>query len=152
MMMHQLNEVLLGAIAMASFVAGMFFLRFWSRSRDRFFALFAASFFVEAVNRGALALSAQVHERSPRSQAGLIRLASVLQLARDTTRGGGEFLALGHFQLWKKPAAHLELEEVFRIFLTRTRRQGKWGLRPRPGPGVSRSARGPRCPGSRACA
>ncbi len=68
---------------------------------------------------GALALWAQVHERSPRSQAGLIRLASVLQLARDTARGGGEFLALGHFQLWKKPAAHLELEEVFRLFLAR---------------------------------
>jgi len=68
---------------------------------------------------GALALWAQVHERSPRSQAGLIRLASVLQLARDTARGGGEFLALGHFQLWKKPAAHLELEEVFRNFLAR---------------------------------
>jgi tetratricopeptide (TPR) repeat protein len=67
----------------------------------------------------ALALWAQVHERSPRSQAGLIRLASVLQLARDTARGGGEFLALGHFQLWKKPAAHLELEEVFRSFLAR---------------------------------
>lgn len=68
---------------------------------------------------GALALWAQVHERSPRSQAGLIRLASVLQLARDTARGGGEFLALGHFQLWRKPAAHLELEEVFRMFLAR---------------------------------
>lgn len=67
----------------------------------------------------ALALWAQVHERSPRSQAGLIRLASVLQLARDTARGGGEFLALGHFQLWRKPAAHLELEEVFRSFLAR---------------------------------
>jgi hypothetical protein len=65
MMMDQLNEMLLGAIAMASFVAGMFFLRFWSRSRDRFFALFAASFFVEAVNRGALALSAHPSDGAP---------------------------------------------------------------------------------------
>lgn len=67
----------------------------------------------------ALALWAQVHERSPRSQTGLIRLSSLLQLARDSDRGSGEFLALGHFQLWRKPAAHMELEEVFRMFLAR---------------------------------
>lgn len=42
---------------MSCLVAAMFFLRFWQQSRDRFFALFAASFFVEAVNRVTLALS-----------------------------------------------------------------------------------------------
>jgi tetratricopeptide (TPR) repeat protein len=68
---------------------------------------------------GAIALWAQVHERSPRSQTGLLRLSSLLQMARDTERGGGEFLVLGHFQLWRKPAAHIELEEVFRKFLAR---------------------------------
>src|SRR5262245_61897338 len=67
----------------------------------------------------AIALWAQVHERSPRSQTGLLRLASVLQMARDTERGGGEFLVLGHLQLWRKPAAHLELEEAFKMFLAR---------------------------------
>lgn len=67
----------------------------------------------------AIALWAQVHERSPRSQTGLLRLSSMLQLARDAERGGSEFVALGHFQLWRKPAAHLELEEVFRMFLDR---------------------------------
>jgi len=61
----------------------------------------------------AIALWAQVHEHSPRNQTGLLRLSSMLQLARDAERGGGEFLVLGHFQLWRKPAAHLELEEVF---------------------------------------
>src|SRR5262245_48036395 len=67
----------------------------------------------------AIALWAQVHERSPRSQTGLLRLSSLLQMARDTERGGGEFLVLGHFQLWRKPAAHLELEDAFRTFLAR---------------------------------
>src|SRR5438046_7647664 len=67
----------------------------------------------------AIALWAQVHEHSPRNQTGLLRLSSMLQLARDAERGGGEFLVLGHFQLWRKPAAHLELEEVFRTFLAR---------------------------------
>src|SRR5262245_27735352 len=67
----------------------------------------------------AIALWAQVHERSPRSQTGLLRLSSVLQMARDTERGGGEFLVLGHFQLGRKPAAHLELEDAFKMFLDR---------------------------------
>ncbi len=55
--MLALNVMLLGAIAMACLVAGMFFLRFWQESRDRFFLMFASSFFLEAANRAALALS-----------------------------------------------------------------------------------------------
>jgi uncharacterized membrane protein HdeD (DUF308 family) len=63
--MSALNLMLCGAIAMASVVAGMFFLRFWQRSRDRFFMLFALSFFVEGANRIALALSERPNEGSP---------------------------------------------------------------------------------------
>ncbi len=55
--MHALNALLLGAISMASVVVAMFFLRFWQQSRDRFFLLFASSFFLEGANRAALALS-----------------------------------------------------------------------------------------------
>lgn len=54
--MGALNVMMLGAIAMANVVAGMFFLRFWRQSRDRFFLLLATSFFVETVNRVGLAL------------------------------------------------------------------------------------------------
>jgi hypothetical protein len=54
--MAGLNEVLLGAIAMASLTIGVFFLKFWRDGRDRFFLLFALSFFVEGANRVALAL------------------------------------------------------------------------------------------------
>jgi hypothetical protein len=63
--MRALNVVLLGAIAMACMVAGMFFLRFWQQSRDRFFLLFALSFFLEAANRGALALSPNPSDGAP---------------------------------------------------------------------------------------
>lgn len=63
--MRALNVMLLGAIAMACLVAGMFFLRFWSRSRDRFFLLFATSFFVEAGNRAALAVDPMPNDGSP---------------------------------------------------------------------------------------
>jgi quinol-cytochrome oxidoreductase complex cytochrome b subunit len=46
-----MNEILVGAIAMGSLVAGMFFLRYWKTTRDRFFLYFALSFFIEAFNR-----------------------------------------------------------------------------------------------------
>lgn len=46
-----MNEILVGAIAMGSAVAGLFFLRFWRSTRDRFFLYFALSFFIEGCNR-----------------------------------------------------------------------------------------------------
>lgn len=46
-----MNEILVGAIAMGSFIAGLFFLRFWKSTRDRFFLYFAISFFIEGFNR-----------------------------------------------------------------------------------------------------
>ncbi len=46
-----MHQFLLGMIAMGFAVAGLFFLRFWRETRDRFFALFALAFFVLAVNR-----------------------------------------------------------------------------------------------------
>ncbi len=52
-----MNEMLMGAIAAGSFVVGLFFFRFWRRTRDQFFLFFALSFWLEAVNRIALAVS-----------------------------------------------------------------------------------------------
>ena len=40
-----------GALSTAYVVAGLFFLKFWSASRDRLFGLFAAAFFLLAVQR-----------------------------------------------------------------------------------------------------
>jgi len=67
----------------------------------------------------AVACWAQIHAKKPANGAALLHLGSMLELARDPEKGAGEFLALGPFQLWKKPAAHLELEEAFRLFLSR---------------------------------
>jgi tetratricopeptide (TPR) repeat protein len=67
----------------------------------------------------AVACWAQVHAKTPSYGEGLMRLSSILQQARDSERGAGEFLVLGPYQLWRKPAAHLELEEVFRLFFSR---------------------------------
>jgi uncharacterized membrane protein HdeD (DUF308 family) len=60
-----MNLLLLGAIAMACLIAGLFFLRFWKQTRDRFFLFFALSFFIEGVNRAALGLSGNPNEGQP---------------------------------------------------------------------------------------
>lgn len=57
-----MGQFLLGAVAMASLVAAMFFLRFWHKTRDRFFLLFAAAFLLETVNRTTLAAIGSVTE------------------------------------------------------------------------------------------
>lgn len=71
-----MNLLLIGAIAMASLVAGLFFLRFWRDTRDTFFLFFAASFLLEAANRTALGLSRDPNEGSPLFY--LVRLVSFL--------------------------------------------------------------------------
>ena len=52
-----MRELLSGAVAAASLVAALYFLRFWRRSSDRLFALFAAAFTMMAVNHVALGLT-----------------------------------------------------------------------------------------------
>jgi zinc transporter ZupT len=46
-----MNDLITGAISMASLIIALFFLRFWSTSRDRFFLYFALSFGIEGVHR-----------------------------------------------------------------------------------------------------
>ena len=52
-----MEEFLMGAIAMASVVAALFFLRFWRDTGDRLFLIFSASFFMLALTRIGLMLS-----------------------------------------------------------------------------------------------
>ena len=61
----EINPVLQGCIAALALVAGLFFLRFWLSTRDRFFIFFAASFWIEAANRLFMGLNAQAGESSP---------------------------------------------------------------------------------------
>jgi hypothetical protein len=57
--------IFIGAIAMASLVISLFFLRFWKTTRDRFFLFFAASFLLEAINRVMTGISVLQNEESP---------------------------------------------------------------------------------------
>lgn len=45
-----LNRFILGAVVMACGVSGLFFLRFWRKTRDRLFAIFAIAFWVLGLN------------------------------------------------------------------------------------------------------
>jgi len=69
-----MTQMMIGAIALASLVAGMFFFRFWKKTGDRFFLFFALSFTIEGLNRVLLGLMIQQKEDAPIIY--LIRLAS----------------------------------------------------------------------------
>jgi hypothetical protein len=51
------DQFIMGAIAMASWVAALFFLRFWRDTHDRLFAIFAAAFFLLGCTRVGLAMT-----------------------------------------------------------------------------------------------
>lgn len=54
---YDLNLFLWGGTAVGAATVGLFFLRFWWRTRDRFFALFACAFWALAVNWIGLAVT-----------------------------------------------------------------------------------------------
>jgi hypothetical protein len=60
-----MNELLLGAIAACSFIAALFFLRFWKTTKDKFFLFFALSFLIEGANRVSLVAFFDLMEGSP---------------------------------------------------------------------------------------
>lgn len=84
-----MNEVLLGGIAVASFVVGLFFLRYWLSTRDRFFLFFMLSFWIEAANRVDMALTQSWNEDTPAHY--IVRLVSyglILVAIWDKNRPG----------------------------------------------------------------
>ncbi|HYE00886.1 MAG TPA: DUF5985 family protein [Alphaproteobacteria bacterium] len=67
-------EFVSGAITCGFVVAAVFFLRFWARTRDRLFAIFAAAFALLALNQGIVALAGIPREEL--SWVYLLRLAA----------------------------------------------------------------------------
>lgn len=55
-------DLLSGVLLALDSVAGLFFLRFWYASRDRLFALFAAAFWILAIQRLLLSITRVVFE------------------------------------------------------------------------------------------
>ncbi len=56
---------LLGVVATSSITAGVFFLKFWRKTRDSFFLAFAAAFIIEGLNRCGLLLLEKPNEGNP---------------------------------------------------------------------------------------
>ena len=68
----------------------------------------------------AVACAAQLHARRAGAEGvARLNLETMLHLAQDPERGAGEFLAVGQFQLVKKPTAYLALEEAFQALVAR---------------------------------
>ena len=63
--MSNFASVLNGAVAMASFVAMLFFLKFWRRTQDSFFLFFALAFGIDAAMRLILGLGHLSEETEP---------------------------------------------------------------------------------------
>jgi hypothetical protein len=70
------NAILIGGIAVAALVAGLFFLRFWRLTGDRFFLLFAIAFLIEGGHRLVLFELVGDNEASPLYY--LVRLVAYL--------------------------------------------------------------------------
>jgi uncharacterized membrane protein len=71
-----LNDFLAGAVALGFAVCGLFFLRYWHRSRDELFLAFALAFALLGIGQAVLALANIPTEE--RGAIYLLRLAAFL--------------------------------------------------------------------------
>jgi hypothetical protein len=62
---NSMNAFLMGGVAIAHLAVGMFFLRYWLSSRDRFFLFLMVSFVIEAGNRTHMAYAHAWSEATP---------------------------------------------------------------------------------------
>jgi uncharacterized membrane protein HdeD (DUF308 family) len=81
---------LLGVVATSSITAGMFFLKFWARTKDSLFLCFSIAFIVEGLNRIGTLFLEHPNEGSPwvylvRLIAYLIILGGILHKNYGTT-------------------------------------------------------------------
>ena len=60
-----MHEILVGAIAVAAFAAGLFFLRYWRSSKDPFFLYLMASFWLQSISYLIVGLTRSWNEGTP---------------------------------------------------------------------------------------
>lgn len=73
-----LTTLVSGAMVMAYFVAGLFFLRFWKDTRDRLFGSFGAAFVLLALQRLLLTITVEERESTAALLLYIIRLLAFL--------------------------------------------------------------------------
>ena len=76
-----MNSLILGAVAMASLIAAMFFFRFWRQTRDHLFLLFSLAFGVDSATRLALGLSQVSSEDEPLFYLGRLATFALIVIA-----------------------------------------------------------------------
>ena len=79
--MNGINEILLGAAAMGSAIAALFFVRFWRQTEDRLFLMFAIAFAIDACMRLILAVAVLPDEKEPFFYLGRLLSFSLIVLA-----------------------------------------------------------------------
>jgi hypothetical protein len=88
-----MRELVSGGIIMGNLVVGLYFLRFWKESADRLFLIFAAAFWLLAVQRVSLVLfagdrDADVYLYLIRLLAFVLIIAAILDKNRKTSSSG----------------------------------------------------------------
>jgi hypothetical protein len=81
-----INEFLTGAAAMACVVAGLFFLRFWRRTRDRLFLIFSVAFWILGLNWTALGFIEQDEVKTVLYMVRLLAFVLILLAILDKNR------------------------------------------------------------------
>ena len=81
-----INHFMLGAVALACGVAGLFFLRFWRKTRDRLFLIFAIAFWTLGLNWLALAFTSQDEIRTALYTVRLLAFVLILLGILDKNR------------------------------------------------------------------
>jgi len=80
-------QVMAGAIIMGCWTAGLLFFRFWRKTRDRLFLMFAAAFWMMAVNRTILAVISEDSEaRTPVYVVRLLSFVLIIIAIADKNR------------------------------------------------------------------
>ena len=85
-MQLQLYEFMLGSLVMACLVAGLFFLRFWRKTRDRLFLMFAIAFWILGSNWLALAWIEQEEQKTILYAVRLVAFVLILVAIIDKNR------------------------------------------------------------------
>ncbi|MEJ0018049.1 MAG: DUF5985 family protein [Acetobacteraceae bacterium] len=80
----QLNTYLAGMVTASFLASGLFFLKFWWRSRDLLFVAFAVAFWLLALNAALVVMWPEPHER--RTWFYLLRVAAFLLIAAAIVR------------------------------------------------------------------
>lgn len=85
---QSINQFLLGAVVAGCGTAGLFFLRFWRRTGDRLFVIFAVAFWTLGANWLALAFTEQDEVRTALYAVRLLAFLLILGGIVDKNRSG----------------------------------------------------------------